>query len=152
MGGKEGEGLDGTLLAKVPKSHGQDKKCRSFLHIYLSLEQRSGPEVPSLREEVSSLGKICPARFWYCPLWPPVKNVRLQISSYPESIWCVPRIKSKSAYPLTPALTCFHRHSSSQGEVQACPQEGAPHQAQREPAPTPNPSPHHTPRGTVSQP
>lgn len=105
---------------------------------------------------MSPLGKICPGRFWYCPLWPPDKNVRLQIPCYPESIWCVLRIKSKSAYPLSQALTCFHRHPSSQGEAQACPQKGAPggretSSTEREGAPPPPiPSPHT--RDRVSQP
>jgi hypothetical protein len=51
-------------------------------------------------------------------LWPPDKNVHLQIPSYPKSIWHDLRIKNKCVgpplpctRPLAQALTCFHEHS-----------------------------------------
>lgn len=111
------------------------------------------PRLPASERKCQHLAKSGPGRFWYCPLWPPDKNVRLQIPSYPESIWCVLRIKSKSAYPLSQALTCFHRHSSSQGEAQTCPQEGAPRGRETPSTQRVGPlSPHPTPRGGVTQP
>lgn len=109
---------------------------------------------PGSREEALQLpaseGKRHPSaqpgteRFWHCPLWPPDKNVRSQILSYPKSIWRVLRIKNKCgrlpstcAHSLSQALTCFHGHSGWSPDLS---QRGR-HQAQRRESGTSAPHP-----------
>lgn len=112
---------------QVPKSCEQDQNAEPSVASSTSPKRRDRAlGLPASERKRHPLPKSGTGRFRCCPLWPLDKNVHLQIPSYPKSIWCVLRIRNKCAYPLSQALTGFHKHSRSQGDAQTCPKEGAP--------------------------
>lgn len=101
-GRREGEkwGIGGFFASRGAWALNKTRKCWSFLHhLGLSPQPRAGLGLPASEGKCHPSAQSGTECCWRCPLWPPDKNVRSQVLSYPKSIWCVVRIENKRGRP-----------------------------------------------------